>query len=118
MLKTIQGFFDLVFLKDFMFLCKPLYALSIASRRLSLYRGVCSLSVCSLVQTQTDGQVLKGIGKGTVKDSHVKKTSSINIFLCRDNFFNHSKHAYHLSQHFKLAKKGVKITAMPTLLSV
>lgn len=34
------------------------------------------------------------------------------------HFFKHSKHTYHLSQHFKLAKEWVKCTAAPTRLSV
>lgn len=53
-----------------------------------------------------EGQVLKGVGGGTEKDSQIKKTSLIKKYLfMQTHFFNHSKHTYHLSQHFKLAKE-------------
>jgi len=75
---------------------------------------MCSLSIYSLVQA-----LLKAVGRGTVKDSHVRKTSQIKKYIfMQKQFLNHSKHAYYLSQHFKLAKKGVKFTAVSTFLSV
>lgn len=104
-----QGFFYLMFLKDLRFPRKSLQNLSPA--RVPLHQCTCSLSVCRLVQTQMDGQVLKGFGRGTVKDRHVSKTTPIRkyIFIGR-RFFSHSK-------HFKLTKKGIKFT-VPTLLSL